>query len=155
MYEPDTILKLKEPRSTEDTPFAYDQVKVLGQSPINYAKTSEWAGAAAQGVIIAPLTEFDRTLEEPYGKLQALYVVESIPTHEAPAAVPVKVINSTSGSAGPTPEEQFAETAPGIPPEPGQRRGRTSRAEQPSPLDAPVPSESPLGEVPGDSPEKE
>lgn len=148
MYEPDTVLKLKEPRSTDEKPFAYDQVKVLGQSPINYAKTSEWEGVSAQGVIIAPLTEFDRTLEEPYGKLQMLYEVESIPTHEAPAAVPVKVVNSTSGSAGPTPEEQLAEKAPGTPPEPGQRRGRTKR----SPLDAEAPSPSPL-DTPEEKPE--
>jgi hypothetical protein len=44
------------------------------------------------------------------------------------------VIHSTSQSAGPTPEEVFAEKAPGTPPEEGQKRGRTPFK---SPLDDP------------------
>lgn len=178
MYEPETVLALKNPR-TEGTPpvgtpqrgkegerdyrpaspdyqpasedykpFPYDRVRVIGQSPINHGSTSEeWSGASAQGVIVEPLTEFGSTLDEPYGKLQTLYEVESLPVHEAPATVPVKVINSTSGSAGPTPEEVFEEKAPGEKPAPGQKRGRSKR----SPLDDLVSSEdsatSPLGNV--------
>lgn len=134
MYEPGSILTLKEPRppekneKDEEIEFPYNRVEVVGQSPINHGVTaSEWSGAAAdgQGVIIKPLTSFGSTLDEPYGKLKELYDVESIPQHEAPAAQPVKVVNATSGSAGPTPEEVFATEAPGKKPEPGQRRGRS------------------------------
>lgn len=178
MYEPETILKLKEPRSKGTPPvgkpqrgkegeigyrpqsadyeppsddwevFPYDRVRVIGQSPINHASiTDEWSGTSGQGVIVEPIHEFGATLDEPYGKLQRLYEVESVPVHEVPAEVPIRVINSTSGSAGPTPEEQIAEKAPGVPPKPGEKRGRTKH----SPLDdlpgAEAESSSPLGDV--------
>lgn len=153
MYEPDTILVLKKPKTkgtppqgdpesedyvpaSEDyKPFPYDRVRVLGQSPISHSGEG-WSGEANQGVIIAPLTEFDRTLDEPYGKLLALYNVESIPVHEAPAD-PVRVINPTSGSAGPTPEEQFAQSAEENP-QPPARRHRPKQ--EVSPLEDPRPA---------------
>lgn len=145
MYEPETVLTLKEPRSTEEKPFPYDRVQVIGQSPINHGTIAEeWTGASGQGVIITPLTDFGSTLDEPYGKLQQMYEVESIPVREALAAVPVRVI--TPGTAGPTPEDTFAAEAPGVAPEPGQKRGRTAR----SPLDGEEsvpPSSSPLGDA--------
>lgn len=133
MYEPGTILTLKEPREPEtndkdqEIEFPYNRVEVVGQSPIQHAIAgASWVGAEAQGVIVKPLSGFGSTLDEPYGKLKELYDVESIPQHEAPLAQPVKVINSSSGSAGPTPEEVFKEESPGTPPEAGRRRGRTS-----------------------------
>ena len=108
MYEPKTILKLKKTRGTENKPFPYDRVEVVGQSPVNHgAQASEWVGAAGQGVVITPLDGFGSTLDEPYGKLQSIYDVESLPPDEIIAA-PVKVIRSNSGSAGPSPEEVFA-----------------------------------------------
>lgn len=146
MYQPETILSLKEPRSTEDQPFAYDRVRVVGVSPINHSgATAEWTGGDGQGVIIQPLTDFGSTLDEPFGKLQLLYEVESVPELEIPRAAPIKVINSATASAGPTPEEVFKKEAPGVKSEDG-KRGRTPL----SPLTVPEkdrPSASPLGDA--------
>lgn len=141
MYEPETILTLKEPRSQYDDDgepvklFPYDRVKVIGPSPINHGITSEeWVGANGQGVIITPLTDFGGTADEPLGKLQALYDVESVPERTAPVAAPIKVV--TPGTAGPTPEDVFAKEAPGEASKHGERV-RTPR----SPLDAEDPAE--------------
>lgn len=110
MYAPKTVLRLKQPKSTDDTPFAYDEVEVVGASPLNHAAIdSEWTNATnGQGVIIRPLTEFDRTLDEPYGRIQELYDVVSVPETVTPTPRDIKVIDSASASAGPTPEEVFA-----------------------------------------------
>jgi hypothetical protein len=150
MYEPDTVLTLKEQRPPDEETgeeFPYNKVKVIGASPINHAVgASEWTGTGGAGVIITPLTNFGATLDEPYGKLNALYDVTEIPVTEYEPAPKIRVINSTSQSAGPTPEEQFAIQAPGVAPEEGQKRGRTPHA---SPLDDPRPTsnDGPLGKV--------
>lgn len=137
MYEPDTILKLKEPRSvgepdSEDyEAFPYDVVKVVGPSPINHGgPQSEWIGSEGSGVIITPINGFGSTLDEPFGKLQSLYEVESIPEREIELGAPVKVI--TPGTAGPTPEEVFAKEAPA---DPDKRSKHGERVR--SPLDGP------------------
>jgi len=144
MYEPETILALKEPRdpnpeTNED--FAYNRVRVVGESPVSHAHKGDWEGADARGVILVPLTNFGGTLDEPFGKVRALYDVESIPVHEAPAEVPIKVINRTSAAAGPTPEEVFAQKAPGVTKEESRAARKAAR-------------QSPLGE-PGGPPEKD
>lgn len=130
MYEPETILELKEPKFVDDSgrprplsefkpknkddeamPFPYNRVMVIGQSPLIHMNSSgEWVGAAAQGVILRPESGFAANLDEPLGKVQRLYNVVSIPETVIPAN-PVRVIHSTSGSAGPTPEEHFAAAA--------------------------------------------
>jgi hypothetical protein len=101
VYKPDTILALKEPRTEYDEDgavvgeaFPYDRVRVIGQSPVNHATiATEWTGANGQGVIVEPLTEFGANLDEPFGRLQELYVVESLP------------------EPGPSPEQVFADEA--------------------------------------------
>lgn len=141
MYESDTILTLKKPRDPDPETgeeFPYNKVKVIGQSPVSHAgrdSGGNWEGVNAAGVIITPLSSFGSTLDEPYGKLVALYDVAELPETTVDLAPQVRVINSTSGSAGPTPEEVFEQEAPGVPPEEGQRRGRTRT----SPLDDPRP----------------
>jgi hypothetical protein len=160
MYEPGTILKLKKQR--EDTevpakvdpdtdrkkakhriPFPYNKVRVVGRSPVDHGQFGGgWEGVGAAGVILEPLTGHGSTLDEPYGKVQKLYEVESIPTNEV-VVEPLRVIRPTSGSAGPTPEEVFAVEAPGVAPEEGQSRGRTSPFED---VEADDPAASPLGE---------
>jgi hypothetical protein len=145
MYEPGTILALKEQRPSDpetDEPFPYNQVKVIGPSPVSWQKDGEWSGASAAGVLLAPLTNFGTTLDEPYGKVMALYDVESVPVVEIEPPK-VRVINSTSQSAGPTPEEVFAAKAPGVPPEQGRRRGRTTPLADPRPAK----TDGPLGPV--------
>lgn len=149
MYEQDTILELKQQRDPDPETgeeFPYNRVRVVGPSPINHGVASaEWTGAAGAGVIITPLSNFGSTLDEPYGKLTALYEVAEVPVRETDATPKIRVVNSTSQSAGPTPEEVFAVKAPGKPPEPGQKRARTSPlgddprpAANASPLDAPA-----------------
>jgi hypothetical protein len=147
MYEPDTILELKKPHPNDpetDEPFPYNRVKVVGPSPINHGiANAEWTGAGGAGVIITPLTNFGSTLDEPYGKLTALYDVVEVPVRETDVQPKIRVINSTSQSAGPTPEEVFAEKAPGKAPQEGQRRARTSPLEDPRPKA----SDGPLGSM--------
>ena len=147
MYKAGTILTLKEPRDPspkldresgepvlrgpkgKEKPvmleFPYNRVQVIGESPVIYDREG-WTGPDAKGVIIQPLTDFAGNLDEPFGKLRKLYNVESIPENEAPAEIKVKQINATTAEAGPTPEEVFAEKAPGKPPLDGQIRARTN-----------------------------
>lgn len=123
MYEPGTILTLKEPRSVGEPTlengdpnpdyeeFPYDRVRVLGTSPINHGLTqSEWQGAEGTGIIIEPLHGFGSNVDEPQGRIQSLYEVESIPEREIDVGAPVKV--TTQATAGPSPEEVFAAEAP-------------------------------------------
>lgn len=150
MYEQGTILELKEQRAPDKEtkePFAYNRVQVVGPSPVSYEGISEWSGVAARGVIITPLSNFGGVIEEPLGKIQAMYNVVEVPVKEMEIAPKVRIIDSSSAAAGPTPEEVFAEKAPGTAPEPGSRRTRTS------PLgDDPRPkaSDGPLGPVPSE-----
>lgn len=150
MYENDTILTLKQQRDPDpetDEAFAYNEVRVVGRSPIDHGIAGgQWTGGDAVGVIITPLSNFGSTLDEPFGKLVALYDVKEIPVHEIQPASPVRVIDSSTRAAGPTPEDVFKVEAPGKAPEPGQIRGRTPV----SPLDdpRPAPSDGPLGAVP-------
>jgi hypothetical protein len=129
MYARDTILTLKEQRPADpetDEDFAYNRVKVIGESPVSHSHKSGYEGADAAGVIVVPLANFGGTLDEPFGKLVSLYDVESIPEPEEFTETRVRVIDSSSAAAGPTPEEVLLAEAPGTPPEPGQKRGRTS-----------------------------
>ena len=150
MYERNTVLTLKNPRDPDPETgeeFAYNEVEVIGPSPINHgASNAEWEGPGGAGVIVSPLSNFGATLDEPNGTLVALYDGKSVP-ETVVEELKLRVINSTSQSAGPTPEEQLAAAAPGVPPEPGQKRGRTPMQ---SPLDDPRPraSDGPLGPVP-------
>jgi len=136
MYQPGTILELKQQREPDEETgeeFPYNRVEVVGPSPIDHgaARGGDWSGTDAAGVIIRPLTNFGGNLDEPLGKLQAIYTVESVPEVEVDLNPKVRVINSTSAAAGPTPEEVFAQEAPGVPPEEGQARGRTPIGESP------------------------
>lgn len=138
MYTPGTVLELKvqkDPDPETDEPFPYNEVEVIGPSPIDHggARGGEWEGASASGVIIKPLTNFGSTLDEPLGKLQALYDVKSVPELELEAAPKIRVIDSSSQSAGPTPEEVFAVEAPGEASEDGKR----ARTPFESPLEDP------------------
>lgn len=152
MYRRDTILELKTPREPERKidpqtgkpafvktrskngelvntkepafqVFPYNRVKVLGPSPVVH-EYSEWQGADAAGVIIQPLTEFAGNLDEPFGKLQQLYNVVEVP-EEIVYEPKIRVIESNTQEAGPTPEQVFAAKAAGEPPKDGQSRGRT------------------------------
>lgn len=150
MYADNTILVLKTQRDPDpetDEPFAYNRVKVIGRSPISHAHKGKWSGAEAEGVILSPLSNFGGTLDEPFGKCVQLYDVESIPERSINVAQPIRVIDAQSGEAGPTPEEIFAREAPGVAPDPGQVRGRTSPLGEPG---GPVTADGPLGNVAND-----
>lgn len=148
MYEPNTVLTLNtqregDPETGEE--FPYNRVRVVGQSPVSHADKGDWRGADAAGVIIVPLTNFGSTLDEPFGKLREIYTVESVPETVIEAAPKLRIINSASAQAGPTPEEVFSAEAPGTAPEEGQRRARTSPLGAPG---GPVEAAGPLGDAP-------
>lgn len=127
MYEADTILALKEPRDPDPETgeeFAYNRVRVVGESPVSHPDKGNWTGADARGVVLLPLTNFGGNLDYPFGRLRELYDVESIPEHEAPAN-PVRVVKGGTASVGPTPEEVFATEAPGEAPKGDEPRART------------------------------
>lgn len=138
MYARDTVLTLKEQREPDpetDEVFAYNVVRVVGESPVQHTSRGDYMGEDAKGVIIVPIANFGGTLDEPFGKLRQLYDVTEVPDTMIQPPSPIRVIDSSTAQAGPTPEEVFKDKAPGVPPEPGQIRGRTLR----SPLDDPGP----------------
>lgn len=145
MYESDTILALKVQREADDETgeeFPYNRVKVIGRSPVNHGDKGKWTGTDAEGVIIVPLTNFGATLDEPFGKLRTIYDVAETPVRETEVKQTVRVIDSSTDSAGPTPEEVFAQKAPGVAPEEGQTRGRTNPLGEPG---GPPEADGPLG----------
>lgn len=136
MYKPDTILRLKDPRTVdEDEPFAYDRVRVVGQSPVQHADiSSEWVGGNGQGVIIEPLSGFGSNLDEPLGRLQELYEVESLPEAVVITGDQVKVVKPED--LPPSPEDIFADATAAA----GQDSRRVKPVkEKPSPLVATEP----------------
>lgn len=147
MYESDTILALKEQRPNDpetDEPFAYNEVKVIGESPVSHADKGDWTGDDARGVIIVPLSNFGGTLDEPFGKLRQIYDVKSAPVVEVGVEPKIRVYDGTKSSPDrPTPEQVFQTEAPGVAPEPGQKRARTPLG----PPGGPEDFHGPLGEV--------
>jgi hypothetical protein len=128
MYQRETILTLKEQREPDEETgevFAYNEVKVIGPSPVSHANKGDYTGSDASGVIIVPLSNFGGTLDEPFGKLRELYDVKEVPELIA-AQKPEAQVRHVQPAPQPTPEQVFAEEAPGVAPEPGQHRGRTS-----------------------------
>lgn len=108
MYQPGTILRLREPQSTDDTPYAYDLVEVVGQSPVQHATRgdSPWAGQDAIGWIIKPAGDgFAPTIDKPLGQLQELYEIDTWPTDEL--GEPLTPQNTPQNL--PSPEQVFAQ----------------------------------------------
>jgi hypothetical protein len=110
MFEPNTVLRLREPEGTEEEPHPYDRVVVVGQSPVQHATESgsPWAGADATGFIIRPLDGFDATLDKPLGLLDELYEVESYPTDPI-TGEPLRPENNPRNA--PSPEQALAKAA--------------------------------------------
>lgn len=104
--------------------FPYNKVRVIGASPVVHVGQSDWQGNDAQGVIIEPMTEFAGNLDEPIGKIKQLYNVVSVP-EDIVYEPKIRVVESNTAEAGPTPEEIFAIEAPGEAPAVGQNRART------------------------------
>lgn len=148
MYATDTILELKEKRTTDEylekngQPFPYDEVRVIGKSPIAHNRNTDYTGEDAQGVIVQPATAgaFGSNLDEPFGKLRDLYNVKTLPEPVEVEEPRVRIIDANTSEAGETPEEVFAREAPGKPRDPDA--GPVG-----SPLpDPPKRSDSPLGD---------
>jgi len=125
MFEPGTILALREPQSTDDEIYPYDRVLVVGQSPVHHVSDSggAFAGADAMGFIVRPLAEFAPTVDKPMGLLNELYEVEAYPT-DPTTGEPLRPENNPRNL--PTPEQQLSKAAK----EGGQVR--TSRIPLPS-----------------------
>jgi hypothetical protein len=130
MYTPGTILTLKEPRE-DDHPF--NRVRVVNQSPMTHSdRTSEWVGSNGQGVIIQPAGEhFGPTEDVPYGRLNELYDIESVPPTQVIQQPVVNIVDAST--LGPSPEEVFAKAAEDA----GETEVRRARA--------PKPRKSPVG----------
>lgn len=145
MYEPDTILKLKEQRDPDEhgNAFPYNLVKVIGASPVVHSgQAQEWVGAQGQGVMIQPCGDgFGATLDEPFGKLQQIYDVESVPVHEIEVQ---KIIVKTPAQMGPSPEEVFAALAEPSDNEGGRRWVPEAQRVSPLPDERPKATASPL-----------
>jgi hypothetical protein len=84
MFQPGTILRLREPQSTDEKPYPYDLVRVVSQSPIQHSRPdadTPFAGQDAVGYIITPAGDsFGPTLDKPYGELAEKYDIEEYPT---------------------------------------------------------------------------
>lgn len=136
MFTRNTILVLKEPKSTPEAVFPYDRVRVLGPSPVtNSSLTGEWEGSDAALVIIEPVTQFEMNLQEPYGRLRRLYDVESEP-EAVDQNIRVEVIPANTRQAGLTPEEAFDAQREGGPPAPRSAAESQRAAQNIDPLDA-------------------
>lgn len=129
MYQPETILRLKQQRDPiegpdgEELEFPYNRVIVIGASPVNHAGIQdEWVGGSADGIVIQPLSSFGANLDEPFGRLTELYEVESLPEEYPVNAQPVvKIVKPEQ--AGPSPEEVFAQET--------EKAGKDSRRVKP------------------------
>lgn len=135
MFEPGTILRLREPQSTEDELYPYDLVKVVGQSPVQHSRPdadTPFAGQDAVGFIITPHGDgFGPTLDKPYGELQKLYDIEEYPTDPL-TGEPLKPENNPRNL--PSPEQVFLKVArESEKPKPRPRAGRAVQDDRKSP----------------------
>lgn len=108
-YKSGTILTRREPfevpEEGSDKPdfTAYNEVEVIGHSPVSTAvRDTEWTGQQGDNISIKP-TSFGAVIDRPFGELRRDYDVKSIPE---PRAIDRQVIEVAE--PGPSPEEQFA-----------------------------------------------
>jgi hypothetical protein len=134
MFEPGTILRLREPQSTDDKPYPYDLVKVIGQSPIQHSRPdadSPFAGQDAVGYVITPAGDaFGPTLDKPYGELAEHYEIEAYPTDPV-TGEDIKPENNPRNV--PSPEQVFAKLAREQAAEPRRPRTPALQADAKSP----------------------
>lgn len=139
MYVQNSILVRKEQvESDKDPAFAYNRVRVIGPSTVTWTQIEgDWTATGGNaGVNIEPLTEFAGVIDEPYGKLRALYDVESEP--EIITEVTTTIRKYDALSAGPTPEEVFAKEAPGTPTKKKPAEKSPLKAKSPAPARTPL-----------------
>lgn len=135
-YVPGTILVLKDQQpdnSETGEPHPYNRIKFITDSPAQPLDTDGWKGADATYGVYTPLSNFGGNLHQPYGRIRQLYEVEYIPpvaSDGTPGAAESKPRVKTEeeqlaelreweeraaqrAKAQRTPEEVFAEEAPG------------------------------------------
>lgn len=99
-------MKRKEPVAEDDHRYAYNEIKVIGLSPIQeVGRSTEWQGQKGSWVSISPETSFDKVIDRPFGELQRDYEVVSIP--EPPAQPTPHRKGPPPAANGPTPEDAF------------------------------------------------
>lgn len=110
MFAPGTILRLREPQSTEEKPYPYDLIEVVGQSPVQHATSSEspWAGPDAVGFVVKPAGTFAPTVDKPLGELNELYEIERYPL-DSTTGEPLKPENLPQNV--PTPNQILAQAS--------------------------------------------
>lgn len=119
-YQPDTILKRKTPLADESEAAAYDEVRVIGHSPLQRgSRSAEFSGQLGDQISVEPRSGFATVVDLPQGMLQRDYEVVSEPPRQQ---IQRQVIERVM--PGPSPEEQFASINPPVSDVP-MPRGRT------------------------------
>lgn len=109
-YQPGTILKrrveFEEPAEGKPDLRPYNEVEVIGQSPVQTAvRESEWTGQSGDSISVRP-TSFGQVIDRPFGELQRDYEVVSIPERKV---IDRQVVEQVE--PGPSPEEVFQREA--------------------------------------------
>lgn len=107
-YKPGTILERKQPfeapeeGSEEPDLTAYNEIKVIGPSPVvAQGAAGEWSGVTSAAISIQP-TSFGATIDKPLGELQRDYSVV-----EEPPPLVLERGEVTQVEYGESPEEVF------------------------------------------------
>lgn len=79
MHPPGTILALRAPIGTDEKPYPYDRVVVIGTSPVQHLTEAKWKGQDATSIVIQPVDSFGGNVDKPLGEINELYEVESYP----------------------------------------------------------------------------
>lgn len=111
-YQRGTILKrkepFKEPKSGNPDMRAYNEVEVVGPSPVQTnVRSAEWGDQGGDNISIKPTT-FGEVLDRPERELERDYTVLSTPPEAEDLALTV-----TRVKPGPTPEDMFRGEAKG------------------------------------------
>lgn len=122
-YKPETILERKvpfeAPAEGEDDLRPYNEVRVIGQSPVQSGvRVGEWVGQQGDLISVAP-TGFGPVVDRPAGELERDYTIKwEPPLRMVDRQIIERVI------PGPSPEQQFATAASEANEKPSPGRGR-------------------------------
>lgn len=116
-YKPDTILTRIEQLDADDDRAPYNNVRVIGPSPVSTSvRAAEWSGQAGEAVSVEPQDGFGPVVDMPQGMLARDYTIVSEPEV---AKIQRQIIERVL--PGPSPEEQFAAAQSGEKPSRGRR----------------------------------
>lgn len=129
-HRPGTVLCRKEPFDAGAPDAPYNEVEVIGPSPVQrQVRSSEFVGQLGDLLSVRP-SSFGPVIDVPQGQLQRDYDVVSIPP---PPQIDRQIVEHFV--PGPSPEEQFAADAAKQFLEPALERVVTVPPDAPSPED--------------------